>query len=369
MGQDRRTWTSRRRWTLLLFGILAKLDVNVSSLGLVTALQSPVESFRVRGHDFFVKRDDLLKLPPSGVDGNKARKLAWVNDIPQEAFPPYLSCFGGPQCNCLISLARIAHSKGSRLLYYTKPFPRWLEEQPVGNLAKALDLGCVEFRHVRRPDFVSLFQTEAGGAPSAAVAPEGLPNGTLWIPQGGSCPGAEAGVQDLAQEISDWWTARAQPKKALAVVLPAGTGTTGLFLARHLRHLDDVTVVLIPAVGDGEYTHTQMTVLDSFTGGFGKLPELLEPKAGSPAARPGPALKSRFGTPTARHWAIWKELQDAGLKFDLLYAPRAWDVLLHALEQPEPPPFLQGREILYVHTGGLESVSSQRLRYEHAGFS
>ena len=48
---------------------------------------------------------------------------------------------------------------------------------------------------------------------------------------------------------------------------------------------------------------------------------------------------------------------------DLVYAPRAWVALLAALDGAA----LAGRDVCYVHCGGVEGVATQLNRYRHAG--
>lgn len=47
--------------------------------------------------------------------------------------------------------------------------------------------------------------------------------------------------------------------------------------------------------------------------------------------------------------------------FDLIYAPRAWEMLRQSFE--ECPAFWSEKELLYVHCGGPEGNSSQLRRY------
>ena len=119
-----------------------------------------------------------------------------------------------------------------------------------------------------------------------------------FVPQGGAWSGAEEGVAGLAAEIGEWWAERstghssdgggtgtagaagaaaaseAQASRELRVVLPAGTGTTALFLARHAPR--GVRVCAVPCVGDAAYLEEQMRALDRESGGA------LRPRSGLP---------------------------------------------------------------------------------------
>ena len=48
-----------------------------------------------------------------------------------------------PQSNAMVAIAAVVASKTrSSFVYYTKPVPRWLRRNPVGNFARALALGA-----------------------------------------------------------------------------------------------------------------------------------------------------------------------------------------------------------------------------------
>ena len=172
----------------------------------------------------------------------------------------------------------------------------------------------------------------------------------------------------------------------LAVVVPAGTGTTALFLARHLAPRG-IGVVAVPVVGDprGSYLRRQMARLDRETGGTGDsrdLPLILEPAPQQRQQRrppPGPlasssssaasfeyAYSAPFGKPRPELLRVWRQLNDeSGLYLDLLYGTRAWEVLLSRWDSL--PKRIAGAQLMYLHCGGLEGISSQLNRYRHAG--
>jgi hypothetical protein len=165
---------------------------------------SPVQLVLVRDRLVYIKRDDLLHLRHSNVSGNKARKMFALNELSVEEFPDVIVSYGGPQSNAMLSLAAIVNAKdrqalekisGSsnqfeesqdnvvigdrwmgledstetdqyrdserdpdddsmdlsnskestsrlkRFIYYTKKLPRYLRNQPNGNLLRALSLG------------------------------------------------------------------------------------------------------------------------------------------------------------------------------------------------------------------------------------
>lgn len=382
---------------------------------------SPVERLLVRDRLVYVKRDDLLHLADSNVSGNKARKFLSLNELAAENFPDVVVSYGGPQSNAMLALAAIVHSKNmdnriakkKRFVYYTKKLPRYLRQQPSGNFLRAKSLGMelVELPHWK---YDELFGGESGGSatPPPELEPPTLaidgdveaasissPLSCLWVPQGGACGVACSGARVQAEEIVEFWhqSGKGLP---LAVCLPGGTCTTALLLHREMKEILhtrrqnhevplDIQVVVIPCVGGDEYAHRQMSSLDMALGGDGKdLPVILRPiqpqakgqnykgKRNGNSSKPTdrkPKGYYRFGNPDIDLLDTYNEMKEYGILFDLLYGAPAWTILLqhwsdktaqssHGDESP-----VAGRQIMYVHSGGLEGISSQMTRYKHKG--
>lgn len=189
----------------------------------------------------------------------------------------------------------------------------------------------------------------------------------MVVPQGGATAGAEEGVKALAAEIQDFWSDFTRSAAAgggsggelsLAVVLPAGTGTTAYYLAKHLcggeagetNSQAPVRVFAIPCCGEGAYLRQQMGRLEGKK--VGDWPVVLE---GS--------TKSTFAKPEAHLYETWDGMRGDGLLADLIYAPYAWQVML----EHEKTLWGGHSHVLYVHTGGLEGLASQLARYQHLG--
>ena len=191
-----------------------------------------------------------------GVCGNKARKLSQLCTRPRL---PALVSHGGPQSNAMLALAAVAAARGTELTYHTKPLPGWLRTAPTGSLAEARRLGMTLVEHPSAAGY------------EAAVRACRAAGGGGFVPQGGACPDAEAGVAELASEIGAWWAGRSDTTPtALRVVVPAGTGTTALYLARHLSAsagMEGARVFAVPCVGDAAYLRQQMSALDAASGG------------------------------------------------------------------------------------------------------
>jgi 1-aminocyclopropane-1-carboxylate deaminase/D-cysteine desulfhydrase-like pyridoxal-dependent ACC family enzyme len=134
----------------------------------------------------------------------------------------------------------------------------------------------------------------------------------------------------------------------------------------------DIRIVVIPCVGDDEYARRQMMSLDKAVGGRGKLedlPWILRPRSdveyGSARRRSGGYF--RFGEPAKAILQAFDEMNEAGLFLDLLYGAPSWSLLLqHWRSRDEDCP-IADRQVMYVHSGGLEGIASQLTRYKHKG--
>ena len=129
--------------------------------------------------------------------------------------------------------------------------------------------------------------------------------------------------------------------EVLNVFLPSGTGTTALFLQKHLP-LNRVYTT--PCVGDERYLKKQFSVLEEDETHHPKILNLEK--------------KHHFGKLYKENYKIWLKLhQQTGVEFDLLYDPLGWRVLL---AHPE----LFSKPTLYIHQGGVLGNESMLPRYE-----
>jgi 1-aminocyclopropane-1-carboxylate deaminase len=323
----------------------------------------------IRDRLVHLKRDDQLRLPGSQISGNKARKMLALNSL--KNFPQCVVSHGGPQSNAMVSIAAVVHFQNQdlkendptrkRFVYYTKNLPRFLKNQPSGNLFRATALG-MELVEVTPQEYNQIFggDNSSGGPPRA---PPGLeppvPGNSLFVPQGGAFEGALAGTRLLGQEIVDFWT----NDRPLAVCIPGGTCSTAALLHRAIlqakKPSQDIQVVVIPCVGDQGYAMRQMMSLTSHMS-----PDYGIPKVLSPGRQ---ADYFRFGEPHIRILETWRELQDEHqVDVDLLYGAPSWSILFrHWRTVSDPECAIAGRQIMYVNTGGLEGISTQLLRYKH----
>jgi 1-aminocyclopropane-1-carboxylate deaminase/D-cysteine desulfhydrase-like pyridoxal-dependent ACC family enzyme len=240
----------------------------------------------------------------------------------------------------------------------------------------------MELRTVSHVEYDRLFGGLHGGsvlAPADLDPPVG--GRSLWIPQGGACRIARPGGEVLAREVVAYWS-RHGKGSPLAVCVPGGTCTTALLLHRAVedllerRRADkeaplDIRVVVIPCVGDDEYAMRQMMALDRSAGGTGKredMPVVLTPKnVDYGSARRRSKGYFAFGTPSPALLATYDEMNEAGLCLDLLYGSPAWSLLLQHWRDRDAEGPIARRQVMYVHSGGLEGVASQLTRYKHKG--
>ena len=187
-----------------------------------------VRQHALGGARIHVWHDHEISLIP-GVAGNKARKLADLFARPN--LPSTLVSHGGAQSNAMVAIAALAAHRGVAFRYHTRPLPKWLRASPTGNLRRALGFGMQHVEHSSADAYERAW--------AAARGDDG------FVPQGAASPIAEAGLEALAREIGEWRDA-VLPSAPLSVVVPAGTGTTAGYLARHAPA--GVRVMAVPCV-------------------------------------------------------------------------------------------------------------------------
>lgn len=157
----------------------------------------------------------------------------------------------------------------------------------------------------------------------------------------------------------------------------SGTGTMALFAARYIAlHKASIKakieVVAVPCVGIAADLMTDMKQLDSLTGVFGMFPTVLDTthcQSHSQTQNQSKTIKEpkyKFGKPSKHLYGIWKQIvDDSGIRFDLVYAPRAFDVL-RANRYFNNDDNSRDCNLIYYHCGGLEGNESQLQRYRDA---
>ena len=282
---------------------------------------TPISKFTLEGREFLVKRDDLVD---PYLAGNKFRKLHSLLKAPKEKYNKIIS-YGGTQSNAMLAIAAMCKQKDWEFYYYSKPISKTQEEENIGNFYFAKQLGM---KHIQIPqdeyrEFISSMHLS-------------FEEKTFIVDQGGAVLEAKVGLEELASEIIK------QNPDAQALATPSGTGTTALFLAMSLPKF---TVYTTPCVGDVEYLKTQMLSLCV------ELPKnliILKPKK-----------KYHFAKLYEEFYKMYNKTLEAGIEFDLLYAPCMWESLLEQTEE----------KVLYIHSGGVTGNSSMLQRYAKKSYA
>lgn len=290
--------------------------------------QTPVELIIFQQQQLYVKRDDLLD---PAFSGNKARKFYHFLQADIETGTRLVG-HGSAQANSLYSLSVLAQLKQCKLDYYVDHLPSFLRSNPQGNYKAALD-----------NDANIIVNPAAELSVAEYIQEQVLPadKGAIFIPEGGRCEYAEIGVKLLAQEILDWLSL--QVFDDIRVVLPAGTGTTALFLQKHLPF----EVQTCACVGGDDYLQQQFFALSSDESNH---PTILKTDK-----------KYHFGKLYPEFYRIWQMLKvQTDIEFELLYDPLAW----LCLEQEWQMEIHDPRPILYIHQGGLKGNDTMLPRYQ-----
>ena len=281
---------------------------------------SSISKITLEGREFFVKRDDLID---PYLAGNKFRKLYTLLQTPSKKYSKIIS-YGGTQSNAMLAIAAMCNKKKWEFIYYTKPISQIQKEQNCGNYFHSIELGMqhIEIAEELYRDFIASLRINSDEK-------------TFIIDQGGANSSAKEGLSVLAQEIREA-NSDSNSSSFNSVATPSGTGTTALFLALALPELK---VYTIPCVGDSTYLREQMSAL-------GEIPNnlvILEPKK-----------KYHFAKLYREFFEMYKKLINAGIEFDLLYAPSLWLALLEQTDE----------KVLYIHSGGVSGNESMLKRYE-----
>lgn len=354
----------RARAALLLCASNAMARALVSQTRFGSSIASRVDRAVILGREMFVKRDDQLSLlssPFGSITGNKARKLWSLYHM--DPFPATVVSCGGSQSNAMRALALLCQHKGAQFVYLTsRPVSSSLKQDPRGNFKDALQAGMqvVELRERAHMDAVdrAVGMKDLLGIPLPAAAA----GDALFVPMGAASPIVEQGVAHLCAELTDF-IGQQDPGLPWKVIMASGTGSSALYAARAMV---DAEVIAVPCVGDAAYLQSLLMQLDAGDGGRGVYPQIASPVA---------APKRSFACVCAEHLAIWKQLTaSTGIEFDLIYAPRVFEVLLSLCAPSVPamhPDALQGlfpaHRLLYYHCGGIEANPSQLQRYHEAG--
>jgi len=309
---------------------------------------SPVTMHTVFGKTVHIKRDDAIDF--MGMSGNKARKL--YNLAIKEPFPKHVVSFGGPQSNMMHAIAQLAKRKAANFTYLTKKVPKFLKDSPSGNYESAIEAG-MRLVELTAEEYKQL---TTGDEEKILMQLQIDSDEMAFIPQGAAYADARVGLSLLAAEIAEYTATVGGPWK---VIVESGTGTSALFLSEELIrfHNIDIQVVAVPCVGSANYLREQMTALALQSE---HLPKILDTNIDTGGEG------YIFGKPYRRYFTLWNKLRrDTCDSFDLIYAPRAWELLLKNFESEKD--FWKTANVMYYHCGAELSNGSQLNRYRYYG--
>ena len=293
----------------------------------MNCINSPTQKIKFNDIELFIKRDDLLSREFSG---NKARKFYFFLELDFKNIKKIVS-YGSPQANSLYSYASLAKIKGVKLDFYVNHISSYLKENPQGNYKHAMDIGA-NIIEVDVDDFSSYIQDE--------IMPK--ETDSVFIEEGGRVQEAQVGVKLLASEITLW--AKENDIKDLKIILPAGTGTTALFLQKNI----EFEVLTCACVGDEKYLKEQFFELSSDEKDH---PTIMKRDK-----------KYHFGKLYKEFYDVYKDLyKQTNIEFELLYDPVAWLSFLKYLKEEKTSTKTQ---YLYIHQGGIIGNESMLPRYE-----
>lgn len=291
-------------------------------------INSPIEEINFENHNIFIKRDDLLDIDFSG---NKARKFYYFLKKDFTGIEKIIS-YGSPQANSLYSLSVLAKIKGVKLDFYVSHIASFLEKNPMGNYKESLKNGANIIDISKIDDSFDILEY---------IEKKILPNekNSIFIEEGGRVKEAEYGIKILANEIKNW--AKEKNIEDLNIFLPSGTGTTALFLQKHLNF----KVLTCACVGGEEYLKKQFLQLNQ---NQSQHPTIIKSEK-----------KYHFGKLYKEFYEInQKLLKETDIEFDLLYDSLAWIIL-------EKNNFFGNKKLLFIHQGGVLGNISMSLRYKN----
>lgn len=177
----------------------------------------------------------------------------------------------------------------------------------------------------------------------------------LDVPRGVSCEEAEEGLAKLAQELDDHFRSiRGEKTNSCIVVLPSGTGTTAMFLNKHLQILSSKDKPYLAKTVGVSIAMKQEDILKEIQAQYPNE------KHGYPTFTHPSKKRIMFAKPDPTVKAVWCTMKRKGILLDLIYGPVAWMSLFELLPSVDP----EACEVYYVHTGGITGNETQLHRYE-----
>ena len=321
-----------------------------------------VYTFPFKATGIYVKREDLKSHPDAPlIVGNKYRKLQFFLEQSEDYWANKLIVsYGGVQSNSMNALSLLSYYKKIPFVYFTPRIPKDLLSIKVGNFHRSSVRGMSCYQLEKQNfEIVQKYNTLEGTLSSLlnqldtpAISEELNILGKkemIFVKQGGADHYAEFGLIKLAEELNQIASIIGEK---ITVILPAGTGTTAMYLGKYFstNQINGINIAPIPCVGNNKYLKQQMNELEDVE----KIVSLSFLNDSWIHTHP-------FASVNKDDFTIWKQLkQDFGIEFDLIYAPRCWRTLSTNFSELTT---IFGSKILYLHTGGAEGNDSQLLRY------
>lgn len=282
--------------------------------------RSFVEQREIFNRRFWIKRDDCIH---TYCNGNKARKFFSLLDSTHKVWISY----GGNQSNAMFALAYLASIKGVAFHYVMPSF----YGEPIGNLQMALSFGMT-------PHTLSFGSSVAKLESYAKTLSY---DNALFISQGGSVNLAQKGMNALAKELSHSITSIKNIENINGSPIIFYTSGSG------------VGVVALKKALDSYFPNASLVVLACAKGD-------LEQKFLAHSLTPPLILQApfAFAKPKKEIWQMREYLKSRGLVCDLIYDSVGFCVIEKHLER------FQGRELVFIHSGGLLGDISQEQRYK-----
>lgn len=281
------------------------------------------------GVELFIKRDDLIH---TEVSGNKWRKLKYNFEQFRRSKKEYILTFGGAFSNHLLATASACYQNGIASIGIVRGEELNVDANHI--LKRCADLGM-------RLEFISRMEYGMRGDKEylEELSLE-FPNSFI-IPEGGANYLGMIGCQEIMSEIEGDFD---------EVFVAQGTSTTscGLLLSNKTKSLH-----VVPAL-KGYQSISEMTQLLSRTGVERELiDDLLLKVTVHDNAHFGGYAKAdeqllRF---------IKKINDEMNLPLDKVYTGKAFFALMNELESGR----LDGKKIVFVHTGGLYGAVNELI--------
>ncbi len=277
---------------------------------MILPIESRIDLVEINTFPVHVLRDDLIH---PLISGNKWRKLkGFVQDRKEGIISS-----GGPYSNHLLACAAYAQMHKLESIGYVRGNYHRFES---ATMHKCKSLG-MQLRYLSNADFKQLLET-----PSKIMSKSEIERHT-YIPFGGDGAEAELGIQEMASQIN----LSCNPD---LVFVPAGTGATAYYLAKHLN--PHIKLFVFPAVNNPPEIKAlakRLAILKRQ-----RVTELM-PASTSPLGKLGDEEKACI--------LEWNAIHE--VKWDPVYNGK----LFYALQEKAVQYLARDQKALVIHTGGL----------------